>query len=179
MGDFSMDMFHNQEHEVLLLGLFVTSAAIITVIMLNMLIALMSSTYERATEHSAAASKYQRAEILLDIEATMTMKQRRDPTYFPRYLHVLKEKQATTRGDSRMRNTHDDATPLGRRLNAAESMAGHSSSLQVMPDGASVGELLARMRERQEEQAVEMKRIGEMLEVLCAGQGTIAATAGK
>ena len=92
MGDFSMDMFHNQEHEVLLLGLFVTSVAIITVIMLNMLIALMSSTYERATEHSAAASKYQRAEILLDIEATMTMEQRRDPVYFPRYLHVLKEK---------------------------------------------------------------------------------------
>ena len=63
-------------------------AVIITVIMLNMLIALMSSTYERATEHSAAASKYQRAEILLDIEATMTMKQRRDPAYFPRYLQT-------------------------------------------------------------------------------------------
>jgi hypothetical protein len=43
MGDFSMDMFHNQEHEILLLGLFVTIMVTITVVMLNMLIALMSS----------------------------------------------------------------------------------------------------------------------------------------
>lgn len=170
MGDFSMDMFHDQEHEGLLLGLFVTSVSTITVIMLNMLIALMSSTYERATEHSAAASKYQRAEILLDIEATMAPKQRCDPAYFPRYLHVLKQKHGTTQPTSyrggQSETQHD----------AGESAVPGSSSL---PDSASIGELLARVSARQEEQAAEMKRIGEMLEKLCAAHEGHTGDGGK
>lgn len=165
MGDFSMDMFHNQEHEVLLLGLFVTNVAIITVIMLNMLIALMSSTYERATEHSAAASKYQRAEILLDIESTMSTRQRRDPAYFPRYLHVLKEKPSASQSISY--RTGDT------ELQQHDPIPGHSSSsLRSIPGNASVDNLLAKMYDKQEEQATEIRRIGEMLEKLCTATPT-------
>jgi hypothetical protein len=151
-------------------SLFLTIMVTITVVMLNMLIALMSSTYERATEHSAAASKFQRGEILLDIEATMTIKDRANPVYFPKYLHVLKEKQSATK------SRPEDAAP--RRQEPAMGSRGSGAGLALL--SGPTADLLAKVSKRQDEQAAEMSKITQMLEKLCdvaERQGDIADSA--
>jgi hypothetical protein len=127
MGDFDMAVFHYQQNQELLIGLFLVLVSLVSIVLLNLLIALMGSTYERATEKSTAASRYERACILLEIESIMRPSERsvslpcqppssldlllpqrvhsvssaidtscccrpQDPRFFPRYLHVLREK---------------------------------------------------------------------------------------
>jgi hypothetical protein len=150
MGDFDTDMFHLQEYETMLLALFLLLVSMVSIVMLNLLIALMGSTYERATEQSAAASRYERACILLELEATMVGADRVNPSYFPKFLHVLREKQRV-----------DPATPAGGA--SADHDGGvpppHTSNHTVGDGALKLEKQLSELASRQQEQSTLLRQL--------------------
>ena len=138
MGDFDTEMFHLQENETILLVLFLTLVSMVTIVLLNLLIALMGSTYERATQQSSAASRYERACILLELEATMYESDRMNPNYFPKFLHVLREKQ---------RRVPIDTSPLIVRPNSITGKDPSSEGRAALRLSTQLSELAARQEE--------------------------------
>ena len=66
---------------------------IVSLVLLNLLIALMGSSYEAAQESAVSGALYEQASILLELEALMTKKERQREDWFPPWVHVLRALQ--------------------------------------------------------------------------------------
>ena len=90
LADFDLATFDG-EYTVLLRILFVLSMIMTPIVLLNLLIALMSDSYERIQDQADLEFQYLRARILAEQEAWLSPEQRRsaDPKLYPRWLHVL------------------------------------------------------------------------------------------
>ena len=62
---------------------------LVPIVLLNLLIALMSDSYQRIQDRSIIELRFLRARILLEIELYLSPKELANPDWFPRYLHVL------------------------------------------------------------------------------------------
>lgn len=73
LGDFNMDAFWDQKQESWLLALFVLLTAIVQIVLLNLLIALMGSIYEKEQEHSSNHRRAERASMILGAYVACTL----------------------------------------------------------------------------------------------------------
>ena len=64
--------------------------------MMNLLIAIMSDTYERVMERNEVESRMARIQDIIDEEALMSKSERRDPQLFPAFLQVLHSQDGAT-----------------------------------------------------------------------------------
>ncbi|EGD80207.1 hypothetical protein PTSG_10886 [Salpingoeca rosetta] len=88
LADFDLATFDG-DYVVLLRILFVISMVLVPVVLLNLLIALMSDSYERIQDRADIEFQLLRARILHEQEKFMTKKEKRNPKLFPKWLHVL------------------------------------------------------------------------------------------
>jgi WD40 repeat protein len=90
--------YDSAPHPALVYFLFITYMVLCAIILLNLLIALMSDSYECVQQRSSTEFLLERAKIICEIEATsMTDAELTDPANFPKWLHVLRTKQSTMR----------------------------------------------------------------------------------
>jgi len=74
--------------------LYLATTISVQIVMLNALIAIMGDTYSRVSETRVAQGLQQRAELLVELAATMSARQRADGALFPRWIHVVQRKEA-------------------------------------------------------------------------------------
>jgi hypothetical protein len=72
---------------------FVACATLVSIVMLNLLIALMGTSYEKAMEDAKPGLLYEQACILIEFESVMTKQERENPEWFPEWIHVLRPVQ--------------------------------------------------------------------------------------
>ncbi|EGD75564.1 WD-40 repeat protein [Salpingoeca rosetta] len=77
------------EYVVLVRIIFLLSMILVPVVLLNLLIALMSDSYERIQDRADIEFQLLRARILREQEAFMSEAKKKDPRIFPKWLHVL------------------------------------------------------------------------------------------
>merc|ERR1711935_773 len=74
--------------------LFIVMTLFILVVLLNLLIALMSDSFERIKEREEQEYCYQKAKMIVDIEVKNMQygakEKKNQSKYFPKYVHVLK-----------------------------------------------------------------------------------------
>jgi hypothetical protein len=111
MGDFDVDVFRLAPNWFIGVPLFVTFIVMVPIVMLNSLIAIMSDTFERVQQNTTAASRQERAKIILELEALLypqltaggdkssiiqqvlcVLLSRKFGTTSPPFLHVLEPK---------------------------------------------------------------------------------------
>ena len=63
---------------------------IVSLVLLNLLIALMGSSYESAQEQAVSGALFEQATIVLEVEALMTREERQREDWFPLWVHVLR-----------------------------------------------------------------------------------------
>ena len=73
--------------------LYLATTISVQIVMLNALIAIMGDTYSRVSETRVAQGLQQRAELLVELAATMSKRQRADGALFPRWIHVVRRKE--------------------------------------------------------------------------------------
>ncbi|EGD77421.1 hypothetical protein PTSG_08519 [Salpingoeca rosetta] len=88
LADFDLDTFDG-DYVVLLRILFVISMVLVPVVLLNLLIALMSDSYERIQDRADIEFQLLRARILREQDAWLTLEGKMDARRFPMWLHVL------------------------------------------------------------------------------------------
>eukprot|EP01046_Picozoa_sp_COSAG06_P008754 COSAG06_NODE_447_length_15632_cov_47.212193_5_plen_1473_part_00 len=86
VGSFHMSDFQNSEST----GFFLLYLFGMVVIMLNLLIAIMADSYEKVKESEVVEARKLRAQTIIDEEALMSDADRQNPTYFPKFLQVLR-----------------------------------------------------------------------------------------
>jgi len=93
LGSFEYDDFNFLDYPMIAKFLFVLLTLFILVVLLNLLIALMSDSFERIKEREDQEYCYQRAKMIVDIEV-LHMQGGGDKELraqrFPKYVHVLK-----------------------------------------------------------------------------------------
>jgi hypothetical protein len=108
MGDFDVDVFRLAPNWFIGVPLFVIFIVMVPIVMLNSLIAIMSDTFERVQQNTTAASRQERAKIILELEALLypaggdessviqrvicVLLSRKFGTTSPPFLHVLEPK---------------------------------------------------------------------------------------
>jgi hypothetical protein len=111
MGDFDVDVFRLAPNWYIGVPFFVTFIVMVPIVMLNSLIAIMSDTFERVQQNTTAASRQERAKIILELEALLypqltaggdkssiiqqvlcVLLSRKFGTTSPPFLHVLEPK---------------------------------------------------------------------------------------
>lgn len=81
------------QNQLTLSAIFILSSLILTTIMLNMLIAIMTHVFDEAEERADARLYLCRARLILDFEAAMSsdeLSEAQKSDFFPPYLHVLR-----------------------------------------------------------------------------------------
>ena len=76
-------------------AMFVLFLFLVVIIMLNLLIAIMSDTYERVTENNDAEARKLRAQIIIDEEKLLAPAELLHPPHFPAFLQLLQAKELT------------------------------------------------------------------------------------
>eukprot|EP00054_Salpingoeca_dolichothecata_P035120 m.4589 g.4589 ORF g.4589 m.4589 type:complete len:314 (+) comp5087_c0_seq1:2942-3883(+) len=89
LGDFDTNEFTTGRFEVLLQILFVISMMLIMIVLLNLLIALMSDSYERIQDGVDNEIFRLRARLVLELEPQLGRKARTNKALYPTFLHVL------------------------------------------------------------------------------------------
>jgi len=74
---------------LLMLFFFHYFTLFVNIVLLNVLIAIISDSYERVQEKFKARSLLQRAQLLLEMEEVMSEQELEDPKLFPAWCHVL------------------------------------------------------------------------------------------
>lgn len=74
---------------IVLQFLWLISIVVNPIILLNMLIAILVSTFEKINKRAETELNYLRANIVLEQEVFMTQEEKMDPKNFPPFLHVL------------------------------------------------------------------------------------------
>ncbi|EGD76101.1 serine/Threonine protein kinase [Salpingoeca rosetta] len=88
LAEFELDTFGGT-YAVLLRILFVISMVLVPVVLLNLLIALMSDSYERIQDRADIEFQLLRARYLRERELFLSPAEKSDPKLFPKWLHVL------------------------------------------------------------------------------------------
>jgi hypothetical protein len=91
VGSFDMNNFENLESMVF----FVLYLSLMVIIMLNLLIAIMSDSYEKVKESEVVEARKLRAETIIAEENLMSDRDRANADYFPGYLQVLRATDGT------------------------------------------------------------------------------------
>ena len=78
------------DSETSTLGGFFVFLFLVVIVMLNLLIAIMSDSYERVMEANVVEGRKLRIQTILDEEALMSSAEWDNPSYFPPYLQVLR-----------------------------------------------------------------------------------------
>jgi len=86
LGEFEV---HTYADSLLVKFFFHYFTVIVNIVLLNVLIAIISDTYERVEEKGKARGLLQRARILLEMQDSMSDEQLADETLFPAWLHVI------------------------------------------------------------------------------------------
>jgi ankyrin repeat protein len=76
LGDFELDQFADTPYTAVSVGLLVVYVVTITILLLNLLIAMMGDTYEKINESSTSQWHLERARIIFAIENEMTSEER-------------------------------------------------------------------------------------------------------
>ena len=71
-------------------SILVATTFVVSILMLNSLIAIMSDTYDRVSADIIERGLEGRAKLLEDIEAAMTEEELENASLFPRWLHVVR-----------------------------------------------------------------------------------------
>jgi hypothetical protein len=82
MGNFDKDIIQKNALSILV---FVTYMIFIVIVLLNLLIALMSSSYEKVSSIAEEQTLLEKASIILDVQMFLTKKQR-EGKWFPKYM---------------------------------------------------------------------------------------------
>ena len=88
LADFDLGTFDG-EYTVLLRIMFVLSMIMTPIVLLNLLIALMSDSYERIQDRADTEFQLLRARLIREQEAFMSASDKADPRLFPTWLHLL------------------------------------------------------------------------------------------
>lgn len=86
LGEFSVDTY---EESLLIACFYHYYTVFVNIVLLNVLIAIISDTYERVEEKSKARGLLMRARILLEMQDSMTDEMLADEVMFPKWLHVI------------------------------------------------------------------------------------------
>lgn len=78
LGDFELDQFADTPYTAVSVGLLVVYVVTITILLLNLLIAMMGDTYEKINESAEMQWHLERARIIFAIENEMTSEERSD-----------------------------------------------------------------------------------------------------
>ena len=92
LGDFEQDSFRPSAG-IGMATLFFGYTFLVNIVALNALIALMGDSWEKTQETADARGLQQKAELLLELEHSLSDAQRRDENLFPAWLHCLQPKQ--------------------------------------------------------------------------------------
>jgi hypothetical protein len=87
LGSFHMKDFEEDDES---LAFFLMFLFLVVVVMLNLLIAIMSDSYEKVKETEVIEARKLRAETIIVEEKLMSAADRKNPEYFPRFLQVLR-----------------------------------------------------------------------------------------
>jgi transient receptor potential cation channel subfamily V protein 5 len=79
LGDFELEQFADTPYTALSISLLFLYVVTITILLLNLLIAMMGDTYEKITESSEMQWRLERARIIFAIENEMSSTERDDP----------------------------------------------------------------------------------------------------
>lgn len=88
LGEFEVDALAG-EYTVLVRLVFVVTTLFVTIILLNLLIAIMGDSYARIQENSEVEFLRLRATVLREYELFMSPEELADENMFPKWLHVL------------------------------------------------------------------------------------------
>ena len=94
LGDFELDQFADTPYTAVSVGLLVVYVVTITILLLNLLIAMMGDTYEKINESAEKSWHLERARIIYAIESEMSPEERLEYKYWTeidgrRYMQVL------------------------------------------------------------------------------------------
>jgi len=87
------------EHDVYMDGmlsalLLILMTLLVDIVMLNALIAIMGDTYDRVSETRSEMGLLGQAQLLVEIEKSMSTTDRRNACFFPRWLHAIRVVEA-------------------------------------------------------------------------------------
>eukprot|EP00808_Paulinella_micropora_P021872 g71720.t1 len=94
LADFDLSVMSSSSFFPLLALLFVVSMIFITIILLNLLIALMSDSFERIQDRAMMEFELQRGRLVNDHDAFMSKQDYDSQEFFPSYLFVLVPKNS-------------------------------------------------------------------------------------
>jgi len=92
-GDFDLSVFEEHELQSLIHVVFVMLMVFCTLVLLNLVIAQMSASYEASRVAARAAAQFERAVLIIEIERTLgarAIRRGRKKGWFPKWLHVMK-----------------------------------------------------------------------------------------
>jgi hypothetical protein len=113
MGTFSSSDFDFGPYTALLKVMYALARVLVSVVLLNLLIALMNNSFSAISERSDLEICMLRANMIMEQEQLMSAKEKRDPRLFPRYIHVLVKHgenvavKAKTNDDAVMAKIHE------------------------------------------------------------------------
>ena len=89
LGSFEPALLDDAFSPTLAYAVFFEYTVVVTIVMLNLLIALMGGSYEQVAQSATLETLKQRAELILSFERMMSSKERNNPQWHPKYLHAL------------------------------------------------------------------------------------------
>ena len=116
---------------------FLLSSFIIVIVLMNMLIAIMSDTYEDMMEKGNLLTMKARISVLLEIERDMSDADLRKPEWFPRYVQVLEP----------LAGPKDMDAYIGRRRMAEETAESKRSRARLAAGVAQLDERLQQLED--------------------------------
>ena len=129
LNSFELDVFTGP-YVVLVRLVFVVSMIVVPVVLLNLLIALMSDSYERIQDQSDLELQLLQAKTILKIEEFLPLGEKTNEDNFPRWLHVLVPAgQGSGKGASGMRWQ-------GVLSDIKQKISSHERNLELQIDSA-------------------------------------------
>merc|ERR1719453_858809 len=88
LGDFDDSMYGLDAHP-LYFFFFFAFTFFVDIVMLNALIAIMGATYGRVEETKEAGSNEQKAELIIEIQESLSDADNENRLFFPEWVHVI------------------------------------------------------------------------------------------
>jgi hypothetical protein len=160
VGSFDMNNFENLESMVF----FVLYLSVMVIIMLNLLIAIMSDSYEKVKESEVVEARKLRAETIIAEEKLMSDRDRANADYFPRYLQVLRATDGTEQKWSGLSGKMvSEILKVKKQLAQTERGLKQQADQQIEQVKEQVKGQMEEMKEQVKEQVTQLK--GQMEEM--------------
>eukprot|EP01046_Picozoa_sp_COSAG06_P014978 COSAG06_NODE_946_length_11363_cov_6.766602_4_plen_312_part_00 len=124
LGAFETSLLDDAFSPALAYAVFFQYTVLVTIVMLNLLIALMGGSYERVAETAELETLKQRAELILQFERMMTKAEQKDQRLHPTYLHLLVKKDSDAEEGNRADEEAGVINGVKRLLQSKLSMDG-------------------------------------------------------